>query len=204
MATNVALQSPLDSRLGAYAWLLTVSTRKSGRASRVQVHWLCVALPSDWATRDTLPGRYWPSVAALTAWQAFGTERNSPGRNVVTSPLPADGDDWPCHGRLPVSHSTSTTATTTSPPPPATSLRRDFLARAAAARRPRFRSGTSSRGHSSSASGGPAPSWAGLARRAPPSTASGPLAAGRGAAARPPPAGDVPRPAPRGPRPPRG
>src|SRR5258708_23459122 len=103
MAPNVALPSPLDSRLGAYAWLLTVSTRKLGRASRVQVHWLWVALPSDAATLDTLPGRYWPSVAALTAWQAFGTDPNSPGTNVVTSPAPVAGEEGPCHGRVPVS-----------------------------------------------------------------------------------------------------
>src|SRR5260370_33478968 len=127
MAPNVALPSPLDSRLGAYAWLLTVSTRKSGRASSVQVHWLCVALPSDWATRDTLPGRYWPSVPALTAWQAFGTERNSPGRIIVTRPSPAAGDDWPCHGWLPVSHITTTAATPPTARPTLTTRSREFL-----------------------------------------------------------------------------
>ena len=36
MALNVALPSPVASRLGENAWLVTVSTRKSGFASSVQ------------------------------------------------------------------------------------------------------------------------------------------------------------------------
>jgi hypothetical protein len=35
-------------------------------------------------TTRRLPGRYWFSVAAVTAEQAFGTVLNSPGWNVVT------------------------------------------------------------------------------------------------------------------------
>src|SRR5215469_3454551 len=134
----MALPSPLASRLGAYAWLLTVSTRKSGRWSRVQVHWLWAALPSACDTLATLPGRYWLSRAGLIAAQAFGTERNSPGWNVVTAGLLTGGADLLGNGHVLVAHSTAVAikATASTAPQPTRSLRRDFLA-LVAARRPR-------------------------------------------------------------------
>ncbi len=51
-----------------------------------------VRLESDFGTTvRRLPGRYWSSVAAVTAVQAFGTDLSSPGWNVVTSESAAGG-----------------------------------------------------------------------------------------------------------------
>src|ERR1700728_1862969 len=73
--------------------------------------------------------------------QALGTERNSPGWNVVTNPLPLDADEgllW--NGSFPRTPSTTTTPTTTTRPA-MTISRRVFLALAAAALRLRLRPG---------------------------------------------------------------
>src|SRR5580692_5672734 len=132
MALNVALPSPLASRLGENASLVTESTRKSGFASSVQVHWLWVELPRSWETRATLPGRYWLIAAELTTPQALGTEWNSPGWNVVTSPLSLEfGAGLLWNGSFPRTPSTTATPTTTTRPAMMIS-RRVFLALAAA------------------------------------------------------------------------
>src|ERR1700733_5897411 len=142
MALNVALPSPLASRLGENASSVTESTRKSGFASSVQVHWLWVELPRAWETRATLPGRYWPIAAELTTPQALGTEWNSPGWNVVTSPLSLEfGAGLLWNGSFPRTPSTTTTPTTTTRPAMMIS-RRAFLALAAAALRVRLRTGS--------------------------------------------------------------
>src|ERR1700733_1364200 len=160
MALNVALPSPLASRLGENASSVTESTRKSGFASSVQVHWLWVELPRAWETRVTLPGRYWPIAAELTTPQALGTEWHSPGWNVVTSPLSLElGAGLLWNGSFPRTPSTTATPTTTTRPAMMIS-RRAFLALAAAALRLRPRPGPrppppSQGARSSSASCGP-------------------------------------------------
>src|ERR1700689_3166834 len=73
--------------------------------------------------------------------QALGTERNSPGWNVVTSPLPLDaGEGLLWNGSLPRTPSTTTTPTTTARPA-MTISRRALLALAAAALRLRLGTG---------------------------------------------------------------
>ena len=123
------------------------------------MHSLWVSLPRSCDTWAILPGRYWLSSAGLTASQAFGTERNSPGWNVVTRGGPATTAGLARNGHVLVTHSAAAViaATATTALTAASSLRRDFLARAAA-RRPRRTSVRSSRGQSSSSRGQSSPS----------------------------------------------
>src|SRR5580698_164723 len=120
-----------------------------GLVSSVQVHWLCVLVPADCSTFASLPGRYWPSSAGVTASQAFGTVWKSPFWKVVTSGGPAVTGVLLSNGQVLVSHPATIRAATTTTAPITVSLRRDFRARVAAWR-PLPRSGGGAQGTSSS------------------------------------------------------
>jgi ribosomal protein L12E/L44/L45/RPP1/RPP2 len=74
----------------------------------VKLHWLCAPVEMLWITfRAVGSGRYWASIAALTALHAFGTELNSPRCSVFTKLL-----GWASLGEL-ISQTAETAAAMT-------------------------------------------------------------------------------------------
>src|SRR5579859_1819240 len=125
VAFAVALPVPGAVRLGGYAVTKMLSTRNTGFASTVYVHWLCAVLACGW-TAFAVPLSSALSSVAPSTLQALGTTWNSPFWNVVTNGLFGAGEL--------ASHRPAATSTTTSTadPPQVTSLRLERRRRAAA------------------------------------------------------------------------